>query len=354
MARTAGEGEEDELVIAPENDDFPEVKPKSPPATRTQLERELHNTQKSAYAAGTLRNFLCQWRSYLRFAQKYRIIEWPISEHTICLFAQYLAYSFKSHAAIRNYLNGLKTLHVLARVTPPDLKNSEVVLTLRGLGKTMGKKVKQAQPLTPEILTDILAYLNMERTADRIFWAMLLVGFFGMLRKSNLMPDTKKSFDPLKQLTRGHIIIRPNLAIIKVTWAKNIQNRERVVEIPLFPIPGSPLCPVTSLRTLLKQKGKKHYPLFGRGKKVAFTYVQFQNKFRRVLKKAGYKSELFSSHSMRRGSVGWCYRCGVPESLIQVRGGWASDSFKRYLSFPLEVRAIVSLKMREKILKLGF
>ena len=123
-----------------------------------------------------------------------------------------------------------------------------------------------------------------------------------MLRKSNLMPDTKDSFDGFKQLTRGHISFREDIAIINVTWAKNLQNRERLLEIPLFPIEGSALCPVMAIKLLLAKRGRKHDPLFSKGRKVCFTYAQFQRRFRSLLKRAGYKPGAFSSHSMRRGA----------------------------------------------------
>ena len=103
-------------------------------------------------------------------------------------------------------------------------------------------------------------------------------------------------------------------------------------------------------------KGKRHHPLFGIGSKVAFTYPQFQLKLRKVLKKAGYREKAFSSHSMRRGSATFAHRAGVPKELIQVHGDWASDAYKRYLEYPVEIRALVSFKMRNKILEsnLGF
>ena len=183
-------------------------------------------------------------------------------------------------------------------------------MTLRGLNKILARPVKRAQPLTPEILLDILSYLDLTKHADLVFWAILLVGFFAMLRKSNLIPDKVQSFNPNKQLTRGHISFQGDIAVVTATWAKNIQCREKILEIPLFKIPGSPLCPVTVLRALLCKKGRKHHPLFGKGKKVSYTYIQFQNKFRRILKKAGYRSSAFSSHSMRRGSVVWAHRSG--------------------------------------------
>ena len=121
------------------------------------------------------------------------------------LICTILGYSFKSEKAIRNYLNAVKTLHILARVEPPDLKDIEMSITLKGLKKKLARSTRRAQPLTPEILTDILAYLDLESYADVVFWVMLLIGFFAMLRKSNLVSDTIGGFDPLKQLTRGHV-----------------------------------------------------------------------------------------------------------------------------------------------------
>ena len=54
----------------------------------------------------------------------------------------------------------------------------------------------------------MLGYLDLKKHRDLVFWAILLVGFFGMLRKSNLIPDSQASFDPIKQLTRGARVVR--------------------------------------------------------------------------------------------------------------------------------------------------
>ena len=205
--------------------------------------------------------------------------------HNMCLYAQFLAYFFKTEKAIRNYLNAVKTLHILAQVEPPDLKDIEMSITMKGLKKKLARSVKRVQPLTPEILKDILAQLNLEKYVDIVFWAMLLIGFFAMLCKSNMVSDTIEGFDPIKQLTRGHIEFIEEIAIIKVTWAKNIQNQEKLLEIPLFSVAGSVLCPVATLKWLLSMKGKKHYLLFGKGNKPLFTYSKFQKKLKKYTKK---------------------------------------------------------------------
>ena len=175
----------------------------------------MAETQKSAYAAGTIKNLITQWRSFYRFSTKYGFNQWPVAPHTLCLYAQHLAYSFKSAKSVKNYLYGVRTLHVLTKVKPPDFKDIELRLTLRGLTKTLCAPVKQAQPLTPDIMADMLGYLNLNKKKDRIFWAIVVIGFFGMLRKSNLVSDTRDSFNPVDKRTRqiqwGHSDSEGNL-----------------------------------------------------------------------------------------------------------------------------------------------
>ena len=161
MFTGAGRSEEDTsdwVDLQPEGDDFGEA-----PESKKQLEKELYNTQSAAYSKGTLGNLLCQWRSFMRFSTKYKIEEWPVSEHILCLYAQYLAYTFHSAKSVQNYINGIHTLHVLARVQPPDLKDIEYRLTMAGLTRRIARPVKQALPLTPEIMLDILTFLDLKK-----------------------------------------------------------------------------------------------------------------------------------------------------------------------------------------------
>ena len=90
--------EDDTVSIQVDSDEFGE-----PPKTKQGLEMALHKTQATAYAQGTLHNLLCQWRSFLHFYKKYKIKQWPTDKHTVCLYAQFLAYSFKSASSVWGY-----------------------------------------------------------------------------------------------------------------------------------------------------------------------------------------------------------------------------------------------------------
>ena len=296
-----------------------------------------------------LHNLACQWRAFRCFSFKYRIFDWPVKEHTLCLFGQYLAYTFHSSGAVRNYLSGVIKVHILLRAEPLSMKDIEVRLTLQGLNKTMLTPVHQAQPMTPEILLDLVLYLDLTKRRDLALWGVLVVGFFTFFHKSNLIPDKAESFSASKQLSQSAVTFEDDIAVLHVTWSKTIQYKQRVVEVPLFPIEGSPLCPVTTLKALLQLKDKSTGPLFSVKKGTAWTYYMFQKRFKALMKKAGYDSSAFSSHSLRRGGSLWAFRSGVLDSLIQVQGDWTSDSYKRYFSFAIEVRAVVNMKMRKAI-----
>ena len=114
------------------------------------------------------------------------------------VYARFLAYSFKSAKSVRSYLYGIRMLHILTKVQPPQMIDIEIRITLKSLNKLMLTLVKQARPLTPDILMDILAHLNLQRRTDLVFWGTLVVGFFGMFQKSNLMPDRRNNFDPTR------------------------------------------------------------------------------------------------------------------------------------------------------------
>ena len=167
----------------------------------------------------------------------------------------------------------------------------EVRITLMGLNKMLLTPVRQAYPVTPDILLDLVEYLDLTKRVDLAFWASLVVGFFTFFRKSNLLPDSEESFDPAKQLSRGAVRFEDSIAVLTITWSKMIQYRQREVEVPLFPIPDSPLCPVSVLQAMLQMLGKPKHHLFATKFGVPLTYNKFQMKFKTLLKKAGYDDE---------------------------------------------------------------
>ena len=152
--------------------------PEQQQGSRQVLENDLRKTQRQAFGQGMVHNLLSQWRAFYAFCCIYEIYVGPVTVHVLCLIAQFLAYNLRSPDSIVNYLMGVRTLHLLTNFPPPDMKDFEVKITVRGLRRTLKHAVKQASPITPLILAQIHAVLNMRRKGDVVFWTSLLLGFF--------------------------------------------------------------------------------------------------------------------------------------------------------------------------------
>ena len=134
------------------------------------------------------KNLACQWKAFRHFSLKYNIFIWPVPIHVLCLFAQYLSYTFHSVQAVKNYVAGVCKIHVLMQAEPPSLRHIEGQLTFLGLKKKMKSKPQQAHLINPDILLDLVIYLDLTKRHDLMFWGILVLGFFIFFRKSNLIP----------------------------------------------------------------------------------------------------------------------------------------------------------------------
>ena len=87
----------------------------------------------------------------------------PATENTLVIFAQYLKQKVKSADTIRQYLNGVKTLHTLSQLQIKQFDGISLNLTLKGIARLSTYQPKQAQPITLELLVGIRATLDFNK-----------------------------------------------------------------------------------------------------------------------------------------------------------------------------------------------
>ena len=169
--------------------------------------------------------------------------------------------------------------------------------------------------------------------------------FFGMLRKSHLLASSTRSFVPSQQFLRSDFQFLPWGVLIDIQWGKTIQFRERVVQLPLPLIPGSPLCPVTAIRRVfsfvqnppLQSQAFMWVDPTSLAYKV-FTYSRFLRCLQNILQALGLPAKDFASHSFRWSGASFAFSAGLPVELIKILGDWHSDAVLLYLTVPLSVR----------------
>ena len=168
--------------------------------------------------------------------------------------------------------------------------------------------------------------LDFTSSFDVSLWAVCLVAFYGMFRKSHLLPIAANQFNPSKQLTKANFKIFHWGLLITIRWSKTDQFRERVVEIPLPNIPGSKFCPTAAvahafrLISSVSHRGSQAFNWVDSSQALyVLTYSSFVSKLRLHLSYLGLDPKLYASHSFRTGVGGGGGGCFIR---LPVRGSY--------------------------------
>ena len=148
----------------------------------------------------------------------------PSTSQQLDLWASHLACSgsIKCPKTISGYLSAVRTINRLHSFPEEDLnpKDPQLRLTMNGIRRQLKWVKNPKHPHTIKMRQNILSNLDLSKFNDLVFAAIMDVGFFMLLRASNLVPKTLSSFNPNKQLTRGDVSFYPDKVSIKVRWAK--------------------------------------------------------------------------------------------------------------------------------------
>lgn len=220
----------------------------------------------------------------------------------------------------------------------PLANNFKLDSTLRGIRRQLGDKTIRKLPITPQLLRQILAHLDLESPQDAAFWAASLCMFFGLLRRSNAL------YDPIQAasgrfLKRSDMDLSPDGVSVHITWSKTNQFGARTLIIPLPRIYHHPLCPTQAyaLHRALSPSQDPATPAFSFREGhhlLPLKPNEFVKKLRDHLAPLVPDSSEYAGHSFRRGGAVWAFYSGVNIEAIRLLGDWRSDSYKVYLDAP--------------------
>ena len=128
----------------------------------------MAHTKGEGLRPGTKRNILTQLSAYERFCNRYRLDYFPADNKQLCRFGQYLANTFESPEAVGNYQSGIRTCHAILGITAPDVLEKQVKWFTQGLQRIMEHELKQAAPVTPEILVRLSTVVDYTNQVDMV------------------------------------------------------------------------------------------------------------------------------------------------------------------------------------------
>ena len=298
--------------------------------------KKIRKAQRAAFRPGTFANLKCHLRTYLLFCGAFDRQLFPVKKDTICAYSCFLAENFKSFNSVQNYMSGVKTWSSLLEYNNDAFQSPMLKLTLTGLSKLNLSVPNRRLPFQPQHLLDIYESLDLTLTEDSTLWALLLVAFFAMLRKSQFANTSRKSFSVNEQLTRGDFRFTEKGMVITIKWSKTRQRHNQLHIIPLSRLPIASLCPVTAYSHMLEVlPALPDEPAFGFRTKSnslsPFSKSDIDNMIRKVVVRCSLNPQNYSFHGLRRGGASLASAAGCSDSDICAIGDWASSCYKGYI-----------------------
>ena len=307
------------------------------PAHLETLADRARSYVEAASSANTRRAYAADWKHFCAWCRRQNLEVLPPDPQIVGLYITALASGTafgekKSVSTIERRLSSL-AWNYTQRGSPLDRKDRHIATVMAGIRNSHARPPVQKEAILPEDLIAMLETLDRGALRGLRDRAMLLVGFAGGLRRSEIVgldvgrDQTEDSSGWIEILDKGMLVTLRG----KTGW--------REVEIGRGSADAT--CPVVALQTWLKFAKIAHGPLFrrvtGQGRKVGLDRLNAQEIARLVKRTAlaagvrgdlseGERGQKFAGHSLRAGLAS---SAEVDERYVQKQLGHASAEMTR-------------------------
>jgi len=259
-----------------------------------EAERAAGDFARASKSPSTRRAYYSDAADFASWCKRHALQPLPASVDTVAAYLSALATEGLKASTITRRCAGIRYMHRIAGIEAPT--GSEALkAVLAGIKRTIGTSVKRKAPATAEVIRSLVGDMpaDLRGLRDR---ALLLVGFAGALRRSELI-----ALD-VEDIEEG-----PEGIFVRIRRSKTDQEGAGdFVSIPY----GSRLRPVRALKDWLEAaritEGALFRPIRKGGKAVEVKRLSDRsvaNIVKGHAEAVGLDPALFSGHSLRSGFV---------------------------------------------------
>lgn len=243
----------------------------------------------------------------------------------------------------KHYLYGIQSLLSESGHHVPILRFKQLRRALKAWGKREGPSIVHPKlPITTSLLKSAASSFSKHYHRDRVLWAMVTLGVYGLLRCGELTSDV---FDPTHfprfshwSLHEGGTIGRFHLPSSK----SDVFSHGTYVYVAANSTGTCPVTAVQSMILLAPFRWAASSPLFTFDGIHPLSRSTFLAAVRKHFGPVTSTSKI-SGHSFRRGGAQSLYDAGVPLSTIRDIGRWKSDIvMRRYYGLSAEKLRMIS------------
>ena len=277
------------------------------------LEIETLDNLKLSKAINTVRAYKSDFNDFALFCRKHNLKNLPTDPKIVSIYLTHLSKNSK-FSTLKRRLASIKMMHKY-KGHYLDTKHPIIVENLIGIKRQIGVYQKAKKPLLFNEIKLIIKKIDQfsansnKKQRDK---ALILVGFAGGFRRSELVSITKDDVEFVKEGVK-----------IFVKKSKSDQYGEGMVKaIPFFKY--NDYCPVENLRLwMFENRNEKIFPISD--KNVALIIKKYALK-------AGLDEKKYAGHSLRSGFSTTTAESGASERNIMAMTGHKSvDMVRRYI-----------------------
>lgn len=263
----------------------------------------------------------------------------------ITAFIEHLARTQRTAAAVLSSVSSLRAVLQRNNIPTHSFAATSISLLLRSIKVNKRTPAVQRPPVHLPELRSIMNQLQHMEYSYHLRLAVLLL-FTTSFRQSNLAPQTQRTFDPTRHLTRADVRVASSYVQIQEKWLKTCQqiSRDRWLAVPRAR--GSALCLHTAIIALLRvsptRRPTQPLVVFDDGAPMPLSFIT--RAFKLALTNAGLGHRRITLHSLRRGGARFLQRSGVATGDIASHGGWSSSAMFRYINHPTKPAAFRALQ----------
>ena len=278
------------------------------------LEEETLNNLKMSKAHNTLRAYKADFKHFSSFCIDNNVKYLPTDPRIVSLYLTKMAKTAK-FSTLKRRLVSIGVVHKI-KGQYLDTKHPMIMENLLGIKRTLGSRQKAKKPILINDLKLIIKALDEEKKEKLRNRALILVGFAGGFRRSELV---NLENDDIEFVDEGVKIL--------IKRSKTDQSGEGIIKaIPYFDNQG--FCPVIALKEYMKSKSetsikKKIFEISD--KSVALI-------IKRYAEIAGLDPSRYAGHSLRSGFATTAAEFGAEErNIMAMTGHKTTQMVRRYI-----------------------
>ena len=277
-------------------------------------------------SANTRRAYQSDLRDFTAWCDINGMHALPAAPETVALYLTALAQTGAKVSTIQRRVSAISQAHQLAGHTPPPTADPVVRSTMAGIRRSLGTAPEQKAPLLTGELRRLLATCDPATRAGLRDRALLLLGFAGGFRRSELVA-----------LDAGDVVETDDGLRVRIRRSKtDPEGQGREVGIPYGQHPET--CPIRALRAWRAVTGVEPASLFrpvDRHDQVHAGRLSDRGVARvvqRAALRAGLDPARYAGHSLRAGLATAAAQGGAPERAIMAQTGHRSLTMvRRYI-----------------------